>query len=42
MMNRWRFEEVEYINIAYKIPYELAESYMEDLYSKSATVYIFK
>jgi len=34
-MNRWKIEEVEYINIAYRIPYEIAESYMEDLYGKS-------
>lgn len=36
-MNRWIMEEVEYINIAYQIPYEMAENYMEDQYSESVT-----
>jgi hypothetical protein len=39
-MNRWKIEEVEYINIAYRIPYEIAESYMEDLYGKSINVFL--
>jgi len=34
-MNRFKIEEVEYINIAYKIPYEMANSYMEDMYEAS-------
>jgi hypothetical protein len=38
MMNRWRIEEVEYINIGYLVPYELAESYMEDIYAISVAV----
>ena len=29
-MNRFKVEEVEYINIAYQVPYEMAENYMED------------
>lgn len=35
IMNRFLVEEVEYINIAYKIPYEMAENYMEDQYAES-------
>jgi hypothetical protein len=32
-MNRWKIEQIEYINIAYKVPYEMAENYMEDIYA---------
>ena len=34
-MNRFKVEEVEYINIAYKIPYLMAENYMMDVYNES-------
>ena len=27
-MNRFKIEEVEYINTAYRVPYEVAETYM--------------
>lgn len=35
IMNRFKVEEVEYINIAYKIPYLMAENYMMDVYNES-------
>ena len=34
-VNRWRVEEVEFINISFLLPYKLAKSYMEDLFNKS-------
>ena len=34
-MNRFRVEEVEYINIEYQVPYRLAEEYMEEQYQDS-------
>jgi hypothetical protein len=34
-MNRFKIEEVEYINIAYKVPYEMAWNYMIDNYNES-------
>jgi hypothetical protein len=37
IMNRFKIEEVEYINIAYKVPYEMANAYMEDMYDESVT-----
>jgi len=35
IMNRFKVEEVEYINIAYKVPYEMAENYLDDVYDES-------
>ena len=34
-VNRWRVEEVEFINISFLLPYKLAKSYMEDLFNAS-------
>jgi len=34
-MNRFKIEEVQYINVVYSIPYSLAEDYMEDQYTAS-------
>lgn len=34
-MNRWKIDEVEYINIAFFIPYQLANDYMEEQYQDS-------
>ena len=34
-MNRFKVEEVEYINIEYQVPYRLAEEYMEEQYQDS-------
>ena len=34
-VNRWRVEEVEFINISFLLPYKLAKSYMEDIYNKT-------
>ena len=36
--NRFKIEEVEYINIAYKVPYEIADDYMESEYAHSIIV----
>ena len=36
-MNRFRLDEVEYINISYLIPYKAAIAYMEDLFEQSIT-----
>ena len=32
IMNRWKLMDVEYINIAFKVPYTLAQDYMEEQY----------
>ena len=34
-VNRWRVEEVEFINISFLLPYKLAKSYMEDIFNKT-------
>ena len=34
-MNRWKIEDVEYINIAWQVPYKLASDYMEEQYQDS-------
>lgn len=34
-MNRWKLMDVEYINIAFKVPYMLAQDYMEEQYIES-------
>lgn len=35
IMNRWKIDEVEYINVAYQVPYQLSRDYMEDQYQDS-------
>lgn len=35
LVNRFKIEEVEYINIAFKVPYEIADDYMESEYAHS-------
>lgn len=35
IMNRWKLMDVEYINIAFKVPYMLAQDYMEEQYIES-------
>ena len=37
LMNRWKLMDVEYINIAFKVPYLLAEDYMNEQYDDSIT-----
>jgi hypothetical protein len=37
IMNRFKIEEVQYINVVYAIPYSMAEDYMEDQYSSSVS-----
>ena len=32
IMNRWKVEEVEYINIAFKVPYDKAQQYLNQQY----------
>jgi len=34
-MNRWKVEQLEYIDISYHVPYEMAEKFMEDQYNES-------
>lgn len=37
-MNRWKLEEIEFIDISYKIPYEMAEQYLDQEYNESVEV----